>query len=156
MTGIPKADPEDLKKLEEASREPGRPTVMTTDTVNKLEAAFTNGLNVSEACLYANISRQTYYAYCKETEGFSDRVELLRTNVSMIAKQKVVEAIRKGDVDVAEWYLERVNKEEFSTRQEKTGAGGKDLPADQTVVISDEDAARAYVEAMNRVKPQSE
>lgn len=38
-----------------------RPTVMTDDVVRKLIEAFKLDVSVEEACLYADISKDTYY-----------------------------------------------------------------------------------------------
>jgi hypothetical protein len=47
----------------------GRPTKMTPDTVKKLEEAFLLGCSDIEACLVADISKQTLYN-SNETGGF--------------------------------------------------------------------------------------
>lgn len=52
-----------------------RPTVMTEDVVRKLLEAFKLDVSVEEACLYARISKDTYYRKLKEDEEFSDEVE---------------------------------------------------------------------------------
>ena len=96
----------------------GRPTVMTDDVVNKLEYGFMKGLNDTEACCYAGISRTTFYAYCDEHPEFVDKKEELKKKPSTKAKLNIVEAIEAGDTDLSKWYLERRNKDEFSLKQE--------------------------------------
>lgn len=96
----------------------GRPTVMTAEVVSKLEYGFMRGLNVTECCHYADISRQTYYEYLEKNPGYSDRIEELRSYPAAKAKLNVVEAIENGDTDLSKWWLERKNKDEFSTKQE--------------------------------------
>lgn len=91
---------------------------MTEATVSKLEYGFMKGLNVTECCHYANISRQTFYEYLSNNPGYSDRIEELRSKPSTRAKLNVVEAIENGDTDLSKWWLERRNKDEFSTKQE--------------------------------------
>lgn len=96
----------------------GRPTVMTDELVNKLEYGFMKGLNTTECCHYADISRQTFYNYCEDNPGFMDRIEELKSNPSTKAKLNIVEAIEQGDADLSKWWLERRNKDEFSLKQE--------------------------------------
>ena len=96
----------------------GRPTVMTEDVVQKLEYGFMKGLNDTEACVYAGISRQALYDYCNRNPSFADRKEELKKKPSTKAKLNIVEAIEAGDTDLSKWYLERRNKDEFSLKQE--------------------------------------
>ena len=96
----------------------GRPTVMTDEVVSKMEYGFMKGLNVTECCHYADISRTAFYDYLEKNPEFADRIEELRSNPSTRAKLNVVEAIENGDTDLSKWWLERKNKEEFSTKQE--------------------------------------
>lgn len=96
----------------------GRPTVMTDAVVSKLEYGFMKGLNVTECCHYANISRNCFYEYLEKNPDFKDRTEELKSNPSTRAKLNVVEAIENGDTDLSKWWLERKNRDEFSTKQE--------------------------------------
>lgn len=96
----------------------GRPTVMTPETVKKLEYGFLKGLTDAECCLYADISKQTLYDYCEKHPEFTDRKEQLKKQPSIQAKLNVTEAIDNGDIDLSRWYLERKNKDEFSLKQE--------------------------------------
>ena len=95
----------------------GRPTKMTPDTVAKLEMGFLKGLNDTECCHYADISRDVLYDYQKKHPEFVDRKNELKSNTSVKAKLNVAEAIENGDVDLSKWYLERKNRDEFSLKQ---------------------------------------
>ena len=96
----------------------GRPTVMTPETVKKLEDAFIIGCTDEEACFYANISKPTLYDYIKLHPEFSDRKEALKKSPSFKAKKNIVNALEEGDKETSKWYLERKNKDEFSTKTE--------------------------------------
>lgn len=96
----------------------GRPTVMTEAVVSKLELGFMKGLNVTECCHYADISRNAFYEFLKKNPDFEDRIEELRSTPSAKAKLNIAEAIENGDTDLSKWWLERRNKDEFSTKQE--------------------------------------
>jgi hypothetical protein len=76
------------------------------------------GLNVTECCHYADISRTAFYDYLEKNPEFADRIEELKSSPSTKAKLNVVEAIENGDTDLSKWWLERKNRDEFSTKQE--------------------------------------
>jgi hypothetical protein len=110
---------------------------MTDATVSKLEYGFMKGLNVTECCHYADISRTAFYDYCEKNPEFSDRIEELKSNPSTKAKLNVVEAIENGDTDLSKWWLERKNRDEFSTKQEVTADVKGDLEI--TIELSDDE-----------------
>lgn len=85
----------------------GRPTKMTKEVVWKLEEAFRWNCNISEACLHANISRDTYYNYIKENPEFSDRAEELRNHPMLKARENVANCIESGDEKMTVWYIEK-------------------------------------------------
>ena len=115
----------------------GRPTIMTDAIVGKLEYGFMKGLNVTECCHYADISRTAFYDYCEKNPEFSDRIEELKSNPSTKAKLNVVEAIENGDTDLSKWWLERKNRDEFSTKQEVSADVKGDLEI--TIELSDDE-----------------
>ena len=94
-----------------------RPTKRTEALVGKLEYAFALGCSVTESCLYADISRDTYYEWCKTDTKLSDRMEELRESPILIARETVIKGIRR-DPDLALRFLERRKKDEFSTKVE--------------------------------------
>ncbi len=107
----------------------GRKTLMTEETVHVLESAFSNGATDLEACFMAGISKQTLYNYQEKYPEFVDRKEGLKNMIKFRAKQRIKEEIEneKG-CETSKWYVERKGKDEgFSSRQEVTGANGKNL-----------------------------
>ena len=54
----------------------GRPTKLSDEVVRKLESAFSIGCNVSQACLHAGISRDTFYKFIDKNKEFSDRFNI--------------------------------------------------------------------------------
>ena len=109
----------------------GRPTIMTDAIVSKLEYGFMKGLNVTECCHYADISRNCFYEYLDKNPEFKDRIEELKSNPSTKAKLNVDEAIENGDTDLSKWWLERRNKDEFSVKQEVSA----DVKNDVTITV---------------------
>jgi len=79
--------------------------------VRKLSEAFRNDFTIEEACSYAEISKDTYYRWCKENGDFSDEMERVKNFVITEAKKVVKRAIMKGDIRTSQWLLERKQKE---------------------------------------------
>jgi hypothetical protein len=104
-----------------------RPTKLTEELTKELEARFRDGATNLEA-IEGLISEDTFYTYLKTNQEFSERMELAKEYTTEIARAVVSRAIKRGDRESAKWWLERRNKEKFSTRSEVTGKDGKDLP----------------------------
>lgn len=101
----------------------GRPTVMTKETIQKLEDGFLKGYSDREACLYADIATSTLYLYCKENPDFSERKEQLKDHVKMRAKTNIHKAIvEDSNLSLSQWYVERKDPE-FRTKQDITTDG---------------------------------
>jgi arylamine N-acetyltransferase len=92
----------------------GRPTVINKATVQKLEQALKDGFSVARACSLSGISRSTYYAHLQTDTDFMDKMELSQAWATERAKQVVIQAIDKGDLKAAQWWLERKSRSEFS------------------------------------------
>jgi hypothetical protein len=107
------------------SKPNGRPTVMTPAIVNKLEEAFAQGFSVANACIWADISKQTYYDYAEKHPDFIDRNKELQQKPLIKSILVINKAIQNNDVGTAKWYAERKAKDEFSLRQELTGKDGE-------------------------------
>lgn len=105
----------------------GRPTLMTTECIAKLEVAFLTGASDKEACFIAGIGASTLYDYCRDNPDFSERKESLKDMVKYQARANIAKSINNGSEDLSKWYLERKVKDEFSLRNELTGKDGKDL-----------------------------
>jgi hypothetical protein len=89
-----------------------RPTIMTEITVKKLEEAFALGCSDEEACIYADICKQTLYNYQNKNQEFLDRKELLKQTSILKARKVVIDNLEKNPL-LAFKYLERKRKDEF-------------------------------------------
>ena len=108
-----------------------KPKLDNPETVRKLEEAFALDCSISEACYYADISRQAYYELIEYKPKLVDRFEALRNKPVLMARQEVVKSF-KWNPELALKYLERKRKNEFSTKQE--------VKQDTTIqVINEED-----------------
>lgn len=76
-------------------------------TVQLLEAAFNNMFNITEACEYAGISRETFYTWLADDDIFSFRMSVARKAPNKKAKENIAAALAAGDTNVSRWYLER-------------------------------------------------
>lgn len=117
--------------------EVGRPTVMTEETLNKLEQVFSLGGSDKEACLMAGISTQALYNYQKEHPEYVERKEQLKDLPKYKARKNIIEAIDANNIQVSQWYAERKIKDEFSLRTETTGKDGNDLHVNTSNEIKD-------------------
>jgi hypothetical protein len=112
------------KKLGHRDR-PGRPPEMTPSVVSKLIIAFNNGYNITEACLYAKISRPMYYDWLAKDDQFSYKMSEAQGSVSRKAKIIIAAAINSGDVNTAKWYL-NAKDPEFSAKGQITPPEGQE------------------------------
>lgn len=94
----------------------GRPTVMTPETLAKLEQAFAIDATVEEACSYADIGRDAFYDYLKKSPEFSDRIADLRNRPILKARQTVVQKMDENYSNAMD-YLKRKRKDEFGDQQ---------------------------------------
>jgi hypothetical protein len=117
----------------------GRPTVMTDETVKKLEEGFTMEFTDLEACLYANISKQSLYDYCKINPEYTDRKETLKNHPKILAKSNIYRSLKKGErTDDSKWYLERKAKKEFGNNVDVTTGGEKVVPILGGITLNNE------------------
>ena len=105
----------------------GRPTVMTPEVVSKLEQAFALGCTDLEACLFADISKQTLYSYQHSHPEFVDRKERLKETPVLLARMSVLKSIESDEPackKIAFDYLTKRKRDEFADRVESTGKDG--------------------------------
>ncbi len=117
-----------------------RPTKMTEKTLAKLEQGFKIGLTDAEACAYAEIDDSTLYRYQDKNPHFCEQKERWKKNPIAKAKNTIFKNL---DVPkVAQWYLERKCKDEFSTLQKQEIAGSSGF----NIVVADEKHKRMLEE----------
>lgn len=104
-----------VKKKEETR---GRPPAITAEIKRDLEHAFSRGYSDLQACAYAGVAERTFYDFCKNNPDFSQKREVLKKRIDIIAKENMIIAIETRDKEASKWWLERKCKDEFSTKQE--------------------------------------
>lgn len=93
----------------------GRPKAITKKVWEALEDAFLLGLSDAEACLKAGITKPTLYDYLEEHPELKERKAVLKENIKMHAKVNIATEIKKGNIELSKYYLERTDKE-FSSK----------------------------------------
>lgn len=103
-------------------------------TVNKLEVAFAIGASVSEACYYADISRQTYYNWEKGNRKLKEKFDRLKELPILKARRTINDNL--SNVETAKWFLEKKRKDEFGTKigLEVESVGGRERDMLKTIV----------------------
>lgn len=121
------ATPAESPKKEENKKPigPGRPTVMTTDVLLKIEQVAALDGSVEEMALYAGINRSTLYKWLQEDEELRERIEELREKPVLKARQTVVSSL--DNPDYAFKYLERKRAKEFMPQAKLNHGGGVTL-----------------------------
>lgn len=97
-----------------AKRRIGRPSIISSEVLWKLRAAFLMGFSDQEACVYSKIAPSTLYEYQKFHPEFSEQKRAWKLNPILKARATVYDNLDK--VKVAMWYLERKCPEEFSLK----------------------------------------
>ena len=138
--GKPKSNLKDSPHL-------GRPTIITKDIVSKLEYTAALDCSISEMCLYADISRDTYYKLIKRNKALSDRFEALRNKPVLKARETFVKAL--DDPKYAVEYLERKLSAEFAPKQKLEHSGSI---ANSMADVSDPELDRRILEINERLK----
>lgn len=94
----------------------GRPGLLDNpELVEKLKYGFSIGCNITEACIFAEVSRDAFYAALKKDPEFSDKIEKLKLNAVIKAKKTVYDDL--GNPQTARWYLEKKASHEFKSSQ---------------------------------------
>ena len=114
----------------------GRPNAITPDTILKLEKAFSYWLTDEEACFEANVSTTAFYDYQAKNPEFKERKEIFKKSPNIAAKKVWADEINGGNYQASKEWLERRDKEHFSTRQEVEQNSKVELKAELSALDS--------------------
>ena len=84
-----------------------KPTEYNLTTLAHLEQAFNSDYNVTAACRYAGISRDTYYRWLKDVPGFAEKMEDAQNKLMQKAGEVIAKVINEGDANTARWFMDR-------------------------------------------------
>lgn len=127
------------KKQEESKGSAGRPNIDIDEYFTKIERYLAVGYTLYRACKLGGVPYSTVRDYCEEDEGFREKIDSLINSPNVKARQVWIEKINAGDYGAAKDWLERRERSDFATRQEKTGADGEPLPAMKVVFVDDDE-----------------
>jgi hypothetical protein len=97
----------------------GRPTLFTNEVLQKIRYYSANDITPYQMAPLLGLGVSTIYGYLENHADFSEEIEALRESTKVKAKIVIVDAIQDGDVKVAQWYLERKARDEYSTKIEQ-------------------------------------
>ena len=109
-------------------RPPGSNVVLEAEAL--LILSLQNGLNRTQACLQAGISRPAFYIELERNETFLDKIDKAEQFGSMKARQNIMKSIDSGDLNTSKWYLERKDPE-FKPKSDLTS---DDMPLKTALV----------------------
>ena len=93
---------------------------------------------VTDTCVYAGISIDTYYRWIKEDKKLSEEIEAAKRFAFLIAKRTVIKGIKDNPQMALQW-LKLREKDVYSERTEHTGAGGKPITYENLEKMSDDE-----------------
>ncbi len=94
----------------------GRKTKMTELNVKKLKEVFALDGSVEEACMYAEISRTTYYNWINANPEEKEKINTLRQRPVLAARQRAVQGVKESYSNAMD-YLTRKKAKEFNRTQ---------------------------------------
>ena len=100
-------------------------TKKTDEAVKLIEEASAMDCSIKEICLYANISKQTYYNWIEKDKKLKDRIDELRATPFLLARTTVITGIKENYSNAMD-YLKRKKKLEFGDNVDMT-TGGKPI-----------------------------
>lgn len=89
----------------------GRPE---EEILSKLRDAWDLGASDAEACLSADVSQAWLYRFLNDNPLFREERDRRKEKLALMSRKVILTAIADGNVWVAQWYLERRKKDEFS------------------------------------------
>jgi len=97
------------------------------EVIEILKPYFKMGCNVTKACSYAGIPRTTVQTWIEGDDVLRLKVENWQNEPNHKARSNWIAKIAEGDYPSSLEWLKRKEKDEFSDRQEFTGADGKEI-----------------------------
>jgi hypothetical protein len=93
----------------------GRPTKRDPKLVEKLLSGLRTDFTREEACRYAGIHKATFYNWMKEDPVFIDEVERAEDYCLTVAKDKLLQGLRKGGFREAMEFVRHRQPKRYST-----------------------------------------
>lgn len=97
----------------------GRKGTITREIEAKLEKCFRIDATDEQACIQAGCSTDAYYRKLKSDERFRKRMRAAQDYLHIKAKEVMAKTIADRSSSQANWFLERREKDRYSTRTEQ-------------------------------------
>jgi hypothetical protein len=104
--------PTKSKKKKKSSGNKGRPAKIDDEARRKIEKVAALDGSVEEMAMYAGVHRATLHRYLAENEDFRYRINELRENPVLAARQRAVSGVKESYQNAMD-YLKRKRKAEF-------------------------------------------
>jgi hypothetical protein len=115
--------------------EPVAEVVRTPEIVSKLVEALGDGCSRRAACGYAGIGEELLEQWVGEDAEFGAVIAQAEAAAEAAYTRVLAGSARSGDWRAAESWLKRRRREEWSERQEVTGAHGRDVAGPTVIVL---------------------
>tara|TARA_Y100000310_G_C20615028_1_gene780160 strand:+ start:613 stop:1041 length:429 start_codon:yes stop_codon:yes gene_type:complete len=94
-------------------KKPKKELAMSGDKVSQFKESISRGLTIKESLAFSGISYRAWRTYKKYNPCILEDIEVLKHLPSVKAKFTVTDEIKRGNVAVSQWWLERKNANEF-------------------------------------------
>jgi hypothetical protein len=108
-------------------------------TIEALKPYFKVGCSVKKACEYGGIPQSTVQTWIDADETLRLQITAWQNEPNMLARSNWVAKMAEGDYNSSRDWMTKKEKDEFSDRQEVTGADGKELAVSGFVFKRNED-----------------
>ena len=117
----------DMKKKAKDGTDRGANGKYTPEIVEEICKYIADGLYQKDACAMAGIGVSTYHDWINAHPEFSEALKVAEAKAKSRLKAVILEAAEAGTWQAAAWMLERRWKEQYSIRNEVTGADGEGI-----------------------------
>lgn len=107
------------KKPIKEHKKSGRKETITAAIEERLEHFFRIDATDEQACTHAGCSKSAYYRKLKASEKFRKRMMAAQSYLHMKAKEVLAKSVQDRSTAQANWFLERREKDRYSTRTEQ-------------------------------------
>ena len=118
------------------------------EIIESLQPFLSVGMSRNKACEAIGLHPTTLSKWVQANESLSMKLKGWENSLNKLALQNIADALAlEGETedtrkDTSKWYLERRMKNEFSTRQENTGADGGPIEVNNISELPDDELLR--------------
>lgn len=87
----------------------GRKTLYSEELHTQIVNALSTGVSIADVCASVGISHETYHQWCRTKPDFLHDTQRARVAGRISAAAVIRKAAASGDVQAAQWYLERTD-----------------------------------------------